>query len=61
MAKWINPTRLIAAPDQFSVTQFRIALEDYRTRVGHATNAQIRNALAKVVRELEKALADKGS
>ena len=61
MAKWINPGRLIAEPDQFSETRFRTALEDYRIRLGRATNAQIRNGLAKIVRDLEKALADKAS
>lgn len=61
MAKWIEPTRLIAEPDDFSETQFHTALEDYRIRLGRETNAQIRKGLAKIVRDLEKALADKAS
>ena len=61
MAKWINPARLIAEPDQFSQDQFQTALDDYRMRIAQASNAQIRNGLAKIVRELEKALASKSA
>jgi hypothetical protein len=59
MAKWINPTRLIAEPSQYSEAQFRAALADYRIGLCMASSAQIRTRLAKIVRDLEAALAQK--
>lgn len=59
MTKWVHPGRVIAEPDRFSEAQIQASIADNKIRLNLAANATMRKHYAKMIRDLEKALASK--